>query len=306
MNEIPVSGQPTILFAEECDRGILREENQDTVLHVRIALGDLMIVADGIGGYSGGATASRMVVETFYTHLASLPHDFPVDNALRGAAARANAQIIAAASVPGSPFHHMGSTVVVAVVQQRADGSCAWIGHIGDSRAYLLRAGRLYRLTIDHSAVQALLSRNLITPEEAKNHPDASVLTRSLGHQPEVEIDIEQHPLALGDTLLLCSDGLWGFVSELDIQKMADAPGLTLESSAHGLLKLALTAGGNDNISIVMARVVGLPKVTPSSLPTPHPHRISPHTVLWIVLTVFVMAFAGFCVIAYFALWHYR
>jgi len=305
MNDIPVSGQPTILFAEECDRGILREENQDSVLHVRIALGDLMIVADGIGGYAGGATASRMVVETFYTHLASLPHDYPVDNALRGAAARANAQIIAAASVPGSPFHHMGSTVVVAVVQQRADGISAWIGHIGDSRAYLLRAGRLYRLTTDHSAVQALLSRGLITPEEAKNHPDSSVLTRSLGHQPEVEIDIEQHPLALGDTLLLCSDGLWGFVSELDIQKMADSPGLTLESSAHALLKLALTAGGNDNIGIEMARIVGLPKVvTPP--PLQHPHHISHHTVLWIVLTVFVMAFAGFCVIAYYALWHYK
>jgi protein phosphatase len=303
MSDIPVSGQPTILFAEECDRGILREENQDSVLHVRVALGDLMMVADGIGGYAGGATASRMVVETFYTHLASLPHDYPVDNAIRGAAARANAQIIAAASVPGSPFHHMGSTVVVAVVQQRADGICAWIGHIGDSRAYLLRAGRLYRLTTDHSAVQALLSRNLITPEEAKNHPDSSVLTRSLGHQPEVEIDIEEHPLALGDTLLLCSDGLWGFVSELDIQKMVDSPGLMLESSAHGLLELALTAGGNDNIGIEMARIVGLPKVAP---PSPHSQHISHHTVLWIVLTVFVMAFAGFCVIAYYALWHYK
>src|ERR1035441_5918510 len=225
MKEIPVSGQPIILFAEECDRGILREENQDSVLHVHIALGDLMIVADGIGGYAGGATASRMVVENFYAHLAALPPDYPVDNAIRGAAARANAQIVAAAFVPGTPNHHMGSTVVVAVVQQLAAGTCAWVGHIGDSRAYLMRAGRLHRLTTDHSAVQALLSRNLITPEEAQNHPDASVLTRSLGHQPEVEIDIEQHPLALGDTLLLCSDGLWGFVSELDIQRAVDVPG---------------------------------------------------------------------------------
>jgi protein phosphatase len=298
MNEIPVSAQPNILFAEECDRGILREENQDTVLHVHIALGDLLMVADGIGGYAGGATASRMAVENFYAHLASLPEDYSIDNGLRGAAARANAQIVAAASAPGSPYQHMGSTMVVAVVQQRAEGIYAWIGHIGDSRAYLIRAGRLHRLTTDHSAVQALLNRNLITPEEAKNHPDSSVLTRSLGHQPEVEIDIEQHPLAIGDTLLLCSDGLWGFVSEQDIQRAADVPGQTLETVAHSLLALALAAGGHDNIGIEMARLVGLHKVDSSQ----SSGAISHHTVLWVVLTVFVMAFAGFCVIAYFAL----
>jgi serine/threonine protein phosphatase PrpC len=186
----------------------------------------------------------------------------------------------------------------VAVVQQRAEGIYAWIGHIGDSRAYLIRAGRLHRLTTDHSAVQALLNRNLITPEEAKNHPDSSVLTRSLGHQPEVEIDIEQHPLAIGDTLLLCSDGLWGFVSEQDIQRAADVPGQTLETVAHSLLALALAAGGHDNIGIEMARLVGLHKVDSSQ----SSGAISHHTVLWVVLTVFVMAFAGFCVIAYFAL----
>jgi serine/threonine protein phosphatase PrpC len=302
MSEIPVSGQPIILFAEECDRGILREENQDSILHVSISLGDLLMVADGIGGYTGGAIASRMVVENFYLHLAALPPDYPVDNAIRGAAARANAQILAAASAPGSPNQRMGSTVVVAVVQQRASGTCAWIGHIGDSRAYLLRAGRLHRLTTDHSAVQVMLSHKLITPEEAKNHPDSSVLTRSLGHQPEVEIDIEQHPLALGDTLLLCSDGLWGFVSDLDIERMVDAHGRTLGSSAHGLLELALAAGGNDNISIEMARLVALPKA--EALAAPGPPPISHHTVLWVVLSVFGLAFLGFCVMAYFALWH--
>jgi serine/threonine protein phosphatase PrpC len=294
--------QPIILFAEECDRGILREENQDAVLHVSIPLGDLLLVADGIGGYTGGATASRMVVESFYSHLAGLPQDYPVDNAIRGAAARANAQIVAAASIPGTPNHHMGSTVVVAVVQQQADGSYAWIGHIGDSRAYLVRAGRLHRLTTDHSAVQVLLSRNLITPEEAQNHPDASVLTRSLGHQPNVEIDIEQLPLAVGDTLLLCSDGLWGFVPELDIERTVNTLGMTLKTVAHSLLEMALAAGGNDNIGIEMARVVGLSRtVSPPSPPEP----ISHHTVLWVVLTVFMLAFAGFCVIAYFALFHH-
>jgi len=88
------------------------------------------------------------------------------------------------------------------------------------------------------------------------------VLTRSLGHQPEVEIDIEQHPLAIGDTLLLCSDGLWGFVSEVDIEKVVDAPGLTLESSVHGLLGLALAAGGNDTSALKWRAWWGFPKLT--------------------------------------------
>jgi serine/threonine protein phosphatase PrpC len=303
MSKKSASDQPTILFAEECDRGILREENQDAVLHVSIPLGDLLLVADGIGGYTGGATASRMVVENFYSHLAGLPQDYPVDNALRGAAARANTQILAAASIPDTPNPNMGSTVVVAVVQQRADGTSAWIGHIGDSRAYLIRAGRLHRLTTDHSAVQALLSRNLITPEEAEDHPDASVLTRSLGNQFEVEIEIEQLPLAVGDTLLLCSDGLWGFVPEQDIERIVNAPGMTLNTVAHNLMEIALTAGGGDNIGIEMVRVVGLPTADFST--SSSSEHVNHHVVLWVVLTVFVMAFAGFCVIAYFALFHH-
>jgi protein phosphatase len=179
MSEVSISGQPVILFAEECDRGILRKENQNSVLHVHIALGDLLIVADGVGD-EGGATASRMVVEEFYTHLAALPRDYPVRNAIREAIARTNEKILAAAKAPDAPYTRMGSTVVLALIQQEAAGTNAWIGHIGDSRAYLVRAGRMQCLTIDHSAAQVLLSRNLITPEEAQHHPDSTVLTRSL------------------------------------------------------------------------------------------------------------------------------
>jgi len=128
-------------------------------------------------------------------------------------------------------------------------------------------------------------------------------LTRSLGHQLDVEIDIEQLPLAVSDTLLLCSDGLWGFVPDQEIERTVNAPGMTLNTVAHFLLEMALTAGGGDNIGIEMARVVGLPNVLSSTSPSYEP--ISHHTVLWVVLIVFMMAFAGFCVIAYFALLHH-
>src|ERR1035441_8228595 len=215
MSDLPVHGQPIILFAEECDRGTLREENQDSALHIHITLGDLMIVADGIGESAGGATASRMVVEYFYAYLAALPQDYPADKALREAAARANASIVVAARAPDSPHPRMGSTVVAALLQQHGDITDAWIGHIGNSRAYLMRAGRLNRLTTDHTAVQTLLNRNLITPEEAKDHPDASVLTRCLGHQLDGEMEIEQLPLAVGDMLLLCSHPLPGSPPQL-------------------------------------------------------------------------------------------
>jgi protein phosphatase len=295
MSEIPVPGQPVILFAEECDRGALREENQDSVLHVRIALGELLIVADGIGKEAGGASASRMVMEDFYAHLAALPHDYPANNAIREAAARANEKLVAAAKDTNTPQLRMGSSVVAALVQQDANGTHAWIGHIGDSRAYLLRVGRLHRLTNDHSAVQDLLNRNLISPEEAQHHPDASVLTRSLGHQPEVEIDIEHYPLAVGDTLLLCSDGLWRFVSEQDIQNAADASGLTLEASARKLLELALVAGGHNNIGIEMARLTPPPDVTPQRSAFP--------LALKVILMVFLLALVGLGVLTYLTFW---
>jgi serine/threonine protein phosphatase PrpC len=273
----------------------MRQENQDSVLHVQIPLGELLIVADGIGGYTGGAVASRKVVENFYTHMSSLPADYSGENAIREAAARANAEIVAAASTPDSPHQQMGSTIVVALLQQYADGSYAWVGHVGDSRAYLVRAGRIYRLTTDHSAVQSLLNRNLITPEEAERHPDTSVLTRCLGHQPEVEIDIEKHPLAVGDTLLLCSDGLWGFVLEKEILAAVENPSLTVEAAAHSLLELALAAGGHDNIGIEMARLIPPPDIPPRH------QQVNP-ALIW-VLGVFLLSLVGLFVLAYLTFW---
>ena len=293
MSERPGSKQPSILFAEECDRGTLREENQDSVLHVQIAMGELMIVAGGVGGFPGGATASRMAVEHFYAHLAALPREFPAGNAIRAAAARANEKIFAAAKTPGAPNQNMGSTVVVAVLQEGTDSTHAWIGHIGDSRAYLVRAGRLHRLTTDHSAAQDMINRALISTEEAQRHPDAQVLSRSLGHEPEIEIDVEQHPLAVGDTLLLCSDGLWGFVPEREIQKVVETPGFTLETVAHNLLEQALAAGGHDNIGIELARLIAPPDIT--ALLPPKENYIA----LKVVIAMLLIASAALCVLIY-------
>lgn len=293
MSDTPVLGQPVILFAEECDRGTLRQVNQDSVLHARIALGDLLIVADGIGGENtGGASASKMAVQLIHSHLAALPQDYAADKAIREAVEHANAKITPADKDPDVPQLRVGTAVIVALVQQPAEGAHAWVGHVGDCRAYLVRAGRLHRLTTDHSAVQSLLSRDLITPQEAYRHPDAPVLTRSLGVHPEVEIDIERHPLAVGDSLLLCSDGLWSSVPENEIERLAD--GLTAESAAHSLLNQALTLGGHDNISIVMARVVET-----RAIPTKSDHS----NLLKGILVLFALALIGLGVLTYLTFW---
>jgi len=256
-------------------------------------MGELMIVAGGVGGYPVGATASRMAVEHFYAHLAALPSEFPVANAIRAAASRANERILGAANTPGAPRQGMGSTVVLAVLQEGAGGTHAWIGHVGDSRAYLVRAGRLHLLTQDHSAVQDLLNRNLITKEEAPSHPDSSKLTRSLGLQPEIEIEIEKHPLAAGDTLLLCSDGLWGFVPEREIQKVVETPGYTVETVAHNLLEMALASGGHDNVGIEIARLIAPSGLTPVLPPKEN------YIALKVVIAMLLIAFATLCVLIY-------
>lgn len=281
MSEFPPRGALTVSYGEACDRGKVREENQDSIRSAAIALGDLFIVADGIGGYQGGATASRMVVEGFLSQLAARPANYPADHALAEACSYTNASIHAAANTGDPAYQRMGSTVVLALVQPGADGGNtgevasfgpnAWIGHVGDSRAYLIRGGQMTKITNDHSAVQALISRNLITEEEARNHPDASVLTRSLGHRPDVEIEIDRVPLQGGDSLLLCSDGLWGYVHDADIAAVATDPNLSVEKIAEYLLDLALSAGGHDNIGIEFLRIGGIaPTLVP---PVPSPSR---------------------------------
>ena len=253
MSKVPPSGAMTVSFGEVCDRGKVREENQDNVRGASIPLGDLFLVADGIGGYQGGATASRMVVDGFHNQLASRPAGYSPEQALHEACTYTNASIYNAGQAGDPSLQRMGSTVVMALIQ--ASTQSAWIGHVGDSRAYLIRNGEMIKLTSDHSAVQALLSRNLITEEEARNHPDSSVLTRSLGHRPEVEMEVDRVSLQMGDALLLCSDGLWGYVAEDDIAAVVIDASLSVQTIANTLLHQALAAGGHDNIGIEFIRI---------------------------------------------------
>lgn len=242
--------RPIPSFAEACDRGKVREENQDSVRHSSTHMGELVIVADGIGGYRGGGTASRIVVESISSWVSAQASNYSPARAIAEAAALANTNIREAAASGEAAYRQMGSTVVLALITPDEYGAQAWIGHIGDSRAYLSRAGHLSHLTKDHSAVQALIDRNEISAADARSHPQASVLTRSLGHQPEVEIEISMIQLEAGDSLLLCTDGLWGFVPEPAIANVMTNPEFEAGDAAAQLLDLALDAGGHDNIGI--------------------------------------------------------
>jgi PPM family protein phosphatase len=273
MSAISTPEAVALQFAGQCDRGKIREENQDAVRQCATPLGDLLIVADGIGGYEGGAVASRMAIEAISASLEGIPTFFPIDIAIEEAVCRANAEIVAAAAEPGTPNNRMGSTVVLALLQRDPESAQApvkaCIGHIGDSRAYLLHSGRLTRITRDHSAIQLLLDHDLIAPEQARNHPDASVLTRTLGHEPNVKVDLNSIELEPGDTLLLCSDGLWGYVSDQEIERVLADPELSAEQASRSLLDLALDAGGHDNIGIQLARVSGTGIAAASREPAP-------------------------------------
>jgi serine/threonine protein phosphatase PrpC len=166
-----------------------------------------------------------------------------------------------------------------------------------------LRAESLSRLTTDHSALQSLLKSNLITAEEANRHSEPSEPTRSLGREPMVEIDIEQHTLAVGDTLLLCSHGLWESVPEKEIEEAAAET--TLETAGHKLLELSLAAGGRENIALELLRLIPPIVVVPSeSAPGIEEESRLPKA-FKLVVTVFLLAVAGLCVLAYFVLRHH-
>ncbi|HEX4032447.1 MAG TPA: protein phosphatase 2C domain-containing protein [Terracidiphilus sp.] len=284
MSVVSIPDAVAIQIASQCDRGQVREENQDTVRHTGTSLGDLLVVADGIGGYPGGGCASQMAVETISSSVLGMPAFFPPEIAVEEAICRANAAIAAAAAEPDSPHSGMGTTAIVALLRADSDRARAplqaIIGHVGDSRAYLVHNRKLTRLTRDHSVVQELADSGGIGQEEVETHPDASTLTRCLGRETNVRVEMREAPLEVGDTLLLCSDGLWGYVADREIERVLADPALDAQAASGALLQLALEAGGHDNVAIQLARIgvppvraVRAPAVAPSA---PQPIRSAP------------------------------
>ena len=232
-----------------------REQNQDRMSGFNSPLGAVYLVADGMGGHKGGAEASRMVAEAFSRHLMNAPASSPPQDALTLAVRLANLEVLEKGRSGNPEFEGMGSTVVIALIQETGNGMELNIAHVGDSRIYLRRDDKLTQLTKDHTQVQWLIDSNALDEAGARNHPDASVLTRAMGHSTDLQVDISGPiPLLEGDIVLLCSDGLSGFANSEDIDRtVAQNPDPT--KCANKLVQLALASGSNDNITVQVLRV---------------------------------------------------
>jgi len=237
------------------DVGKVRSENQDFGMYTSPAEelgshagGRLLVVADGMGGHRGGATASRLATETLKAHYLTSPTG-DVPSALRDAVTLANAKVYSEAQT-NPDLRGMGTTTSALVIR----GGQGWFAHVGDSRIYLVRGDAVKQLTEDHSLVATMVREGLLTAQEAENHPRRNVLQRSIGVSEEVEIDI-RGPMELheGDTFVLCSDGLHGVVKEDEIKEVAKLP---IQQAANELIKLALERGAPDNVTVIVARMV--------------------------------------------------
>jgi serine/threonine protein phosphatase PrpC len=224
------------------DTGRQRRANEDSLL----ARAPLFVVADGMGGAQAGEVASRLAVESFQGGLQDARDP---EEALAHLARLANARIHEL-SHSHAEQAGMGTTLTAVYVGER-DIS---IAHVGDSRAYRMRDGELLRLTEDHSLVDELLRQGRLTPEEAIEHPQRSVITRALGPEGEVEVDTRSYTARDADVYLLCSDGLTTMLPEDRLAELLLAPG-TLRDTGEALIAAANEAGGRDNITVVLVRL---------------------------------------------------
>lgn len=227
------------------DTGRRRRRNEDSY----VCEPPLFAVADGMGGAQAGEVASRLAAAVLQeAEGAELSRDAVVEliqEANRRVYSRSNED----AAVSG-----MGTTMTVALVEST---DTVVIGHVGDSRAYRIREGRLEQLTDDHSLVAELMRSGKLSPEEAETHPQRSVITRALGTEPDVDVDTFVLETKPGDVFLLCSDGLTTMVSDREILELADGSGGDLDALARRLVEAANSSGGEDNITVVVFEIAG-------------------------------------------------
>jgi protein phosphatase len=248
-----------ISFVGQTDTGRVREHNEDTIA-TDLDVG-LLVLADGMGGYNAGEVASGIAVKTI-TNLVReglAREDLgSVDRAtglsrpsivLRDAITRAN-KIIYQTARSQAECEGMGTTVVAALFYDNRVS----IAHVGDSRLYRQRGSQISQVTMDHSLLQELVDRGFYSPEEAQRAANKNYVTRALGVEPQVEVEVQEHPVDKGDIFILCSDGLSDMVEDEDIRLTISTFGANLDTVAKQLIQLANENGGRDNVSVVLAQ----------------------------------------------------
>ncbi len=246
-------------IAGRTDTGRVREQNEDSIGE-EVELGTV-VLADGMGGYHGGEVASAIAVNTILNHLHEhLPgiSTAQIDKrtgycretlVCQAAIEEANATIVKAAQSQPQ-YRGMGTTVVVGVF---FDNKLS-VSHVGDSRMYRFRDNRLERITADHTLLQELVDRGFYTEEEANESLNKNLVTRALGVEEDVVVDMHETSVETGDIYLLCSDGLTDMVSDQEISATIKTFVNNLQDIADNLVELANEHGGRDNVSVVLAR----------------------------------------------------
>lgn len=236
--------------AQKTDIGRTRVVNEDRAIVVNCADGlTVAVVADGMGGHRAGDTASQLTIETLQSELSCLSGSLSSEECkamLKKAIEKANDKVYQAA-MSDEQYHGMGTTIVLAAATEEE----LHIAHIGDSRAYKLSGERIIQLTEDHSLVNELVKSGQITEEDALHHPRRNVLTRALGTEKHVQADIHHYEWSRNDLLLLCSDGLSSHVEPEQMTQIL-LRDTDLDEKAEHLIQLALDAGGDDNITVIL------------------------------------------------------
>ena len=228
------------------DVGQKRKTNQDSFIVDQETL--LFGVADGMGGHRGGGVASKLAVDTIRSFVQSHKTGDPeviIEKALQEASKTIYKQSMEKEELTG-----MGTTATFAWVK----GKKIFIAHVGDSRAYLLRGEKIWQITEDHSLVHEQVKAGILPESAQKGHELRNVLTRSIGFEPAVKVDIYQKELKPGDKFLICSDGLVGMIDDKDISKIVNKK--SLDEAVKKLIEMANKNGGDDNITSVLIQVV--------------------------------------------------
>lgn len=250
--EVPVEGRvgadavsganEFISWGARSDVGLVRGHNEDSFL-LRTPL---FVVSDGMGGHAAGEVASSIAVETVGERAPGT-----ADDVLLGAAVEAANMAVIEAAEQGIGKPGMGCTVTSVLIEKNKMA----VAHVGDSRAYVLRQGTLVRVTHDHSYVEELVDSGQITADEARTHPSRSIITRALGSDPDMYADHFSLEVNDGDRVILCSDGLSSMISDAEIEALA-VSSATPQQAADNLVAAALTAGGADNVTVVVVDVL--------------------------------------------------
>ncbi len=249
--------RPGIELGNLTDTGCCRDENQDYYCYAEpegeeefANKGRLAVIADGMGGHEGGEVASRIAVEHVRDAYLAQPDGDPRENLI--AAFHDAHSAIQQYAREHPELEGMGTTCTCAVLKNNQ----LYYGHVGDSRLYLIRRGAISMVTEDHSYVQGLVRQGMLTPEEAAVHPQRNILTAALGTESAVPADFSQEPMPLapGDVLLLCTDGLHGLVSDRDL--LFCAGGSPAGDACQELVQMAKNRGGFDNITVQILRIL--------------------------------------------------